>query len=221
MNRLVGVLVGIGVIVALKFGLPSLWVAAESAIGHGWDDARPELLAKNKASVAENLALFDIDDSVKQELAECVTDRTIEFLNTTDCTYRYNPSTTNEQEHLREQEACFERAGVRQKEEEFDIQCSRQVFPNDWSIIRPVLHRDFTSGFVAQGTEKAAAERSATCVSSKAIELLGASDCPLINLDPTQKLMNTVDDCLQRPELAPRFEAAVASCADPGIGSVP
>lgn len=123
MNKVVGVLVAIGVIAVWKLVIPTIVVSMS-----GWDDARPELLGKFKAAFPAEVRA-QIGDAKADLVVACLTDKAIEFLNGTDCKYKYNELTTSQAEHLAAQEACMEAVGYAQKEEAFAIECMKQHVP--------------------------------------------------------------------------------------------
>ena len=83
-----------------------LFTEAEVALG-GWDDAREEFRPLYE-QIYRDLA---IEPQIHKRLINCALDDSIDFLNTTDCSYLYNPKTTSEAEHAARQDACLNDLG--------------------------------------------------------------------------------------------------------------
>lgn len=121
-KQVIGVLVAVVALAVWKLVIPAIVISTA-----GWDDARPELVGKLKSGLPPEAraALGTKTDAV----VGCVADKAIAFLNTTDCKYKYNQTTTSEAEHLKEQDACLEKVEYVKKEEAYAMECMKQHAP--------------------------------------------------------------------------------------------
>jgi hypothetical protein len=213
---------GIGIAIAIVAGLlwqfvigPQMEVSTKNALDSGWDDAKAEVAQQQKAAYAESLKGIGLSDAVLDALAGCTADKAIAFLNTTDCSYLYNQTTTSEEEHLAEQEKCMDKVGYSAKEEQFSFECMKANIPNDWNIMSAQLKESLAAGFVAEGLDAAIAGPYAECAVPKMVALMKKRECPLINktAEKPEDLMLSSDDCFKDMDTDKEFAEIFTGCA--------
>jgi len=174
---------------------PSAEVELKKAAGAHWNGARGELMTAALEGIAEAYAIYDLPGDVRQKMAECTVDRTIAFLNRSDCNYLYNPGFTTEAEHLAGQEACLQKIHYDKVREGFDLECARLHFPDDWTRMARFITDDFISWYGEQGVEQAQAKVFAACFAREIPALMAARKHPLVN-----RKAKTIDDLLYSVE---------------------
>lgn len=173
---------GVGAVALWKLVVaPTLAVKAENALGVGWNDARPELVATFGATLAEHLASLSLTPAEAQTVTECCADKAVEFLNATDCSYQYNTATQSEAEHLAEQEACFARVKYEEATEKSTLGCMIEKMPNDWKLLRSGLIENFAKGATSEGMPEAQATKVATCFADRVVAKGNEKKCPVLN----------------------------------------
>jgi len=213
-KKVIAGIAGVVILVALKFIVPSLQVEATNATGAGWDDAKAEMNTTFMGVLTQEYSAFALPPATLTTISNCITDRAVAYLNTTDCSYLYNPNTTSESEHLAQQEACMVKVEYEQKEADFTIQCTKENFPEDWKHMQTLLGESFTAVFVAQGVPEATAKTASACVAQKAVALINQRKCPLVNKAATkgEEMFYTIDDCIKDPENDAEFQAIWTTC---------
>ena len=115
-GNLIGTLVGLVVLFGGKYiygaFFTSVGIEAMSMAGAGWDDSRETFLESYKAEVNKSEHFKSVPEDVKERYINCLADKTVEFLNQTECKYLYNQMTTSKEEHLKEQDACVQASGL-------------------------------------------------------------------------------------------------------------
>jgi hypothetical protein len=211
--------VGIAVVVLWKFVVgPSLAVTAQNTLGAGWDDAKPELMAQFSSTFATDWSMFELGQPKIQELADCCATKAVAFLNTTDCSYLYNQTTTTEEEHLKNQEVCMAKVKYDEEEMKFSLECLREHFPEDWKHLKAPLIQGYESSFTSNGVPAAEAKKMATCITDGSVTLANNRKCPVVNKQATtfEDLVNSIDTCIKDPDNDVDFQNVLKSCGAAG-----
>ena len=216
---ILGVLVDGGFVAAKYFLFPEIEISARKAAGDGWTEARPEIKGNIMSALREGFVDIDLRHDVMDNIATCVTDKVVGFLNGTDCDYYYNESTTSEAEHLQAQEACLAQVGYDAKEMAFTIDCAKQHVPKDWNIMRPLLGHEMDAALQGQILDAAKRKEAGDCVVGKTVELLGKTECTPLNLKATtpEQLFTPADECLDDAGIKAEAEEAIGACIAPAI----
>lgn len=194
---------GVGAVVLWKLVIgPSLAVKAENAMGVGWNDAKPEMVATFGSALGEHLSSFGLTPVETKAVTDCCADKAIEFLNKTDCSYQYNTATQTEAEHLKEQEACFERVKYNEAEEKLTLACMQEKMPDDWKLLRSSLIENFAKGATEEGMPAGKAKQVATCFADRVVAQGNQKKCPLINKQATKPddLFHPMEKCVSDEE---------------------
>jgi len=130
MIKLLSFVFVVGVFLFFKFGVglvtTSATIHAKNAVHKGWDGARAELRKAFESQVQE----IKLPPEIKAKYLDCVTQKAIDFLNNTTCSYLYNKMTTTQEEHLRKQDACVMQSGYMEALEGFAEACGKEVIPD-------------------------------------------------------------------------------------------
>ena len=210
----IGGIIAVGVIVAIKMLAPSAEVAIKNSTGTGWDDAKGDFMTEITAALTEEYATFGFPPATIQTIAGCISDKSIAFLNTTDCSYLYNTATTTEAQHLAAQEQCMIKVQFEQKQEGFTMECTKASFPDDWKYMHNIFSSEFEKSFAAEGAPADAAKQMGLCISEKLTAMLNARQCKLINRQATkaEDIFFGMDDCIKDSENDKEFQAIISSC---------
>ena len=87
--------------------MASVRMQVENMNHAGWNSAREDL----KKQFQSTLEGGDFTEELKTAYVDCMADRAIAFLNNTSCSYKYNPTITKKDDHLRDQDDCVEKSG--------------------------------------------------------------------------------------------------------------
>jgi hypothetical protein len=220
MKKLLGGLGGIIVvagIVIFKMLAPSAEVAATNAMGSGWDGAQAEFMTQITTTLTQEYAAFNLPPDMIQKISKCITDKSVAFLNTTDCSYLYNTATTTEAQHLAAQEQCMAKVQFEKKQEGYTLDCTKESFPDDWKLMHGLFVDEFEKSFAAQGVPADKAKEIGVCISDKLMTLLNTRKCKLINRAATnpEQIFFTLDDCIKDTENDKDFQAVITACAPP------
>ncbi|MFH1530392.1 MAG: hypothetical protein ABIK09_06615 [Pseudomonadota bacterium] len=209
-----GILVAGGFVAARYFLFPELEIKARKAAGAGWTEAKPEIKGNISSALSEGFVDIDLKQGVLDQVATCVTDKVVEFLNSTDCDYYFNESTTTEAEHLAAQEACLKGVGYDAKEMEFTLACAKQHVPKDWNIMRPLLSREMDVALQGQILDAAKRKGAVDCVVGKTVELLGKTECAPLNqaAETAEQLFTPADECFENAGIKAEAEEAIGAC---------
>jgi hypothetical protein len=212
---IVGTIVVIGLIAVWKLVLaPSGEKALIEATGKGWDDAKGEIKPMILEGLSEGLKDSDVGPMEKGVIADCVTDKVVEFLNGTDCSYLYVETVTSKEEHLKQQEECFVKVKLEEKEEAFMVECMKAKLPNDWKIARSSILKAYEEA-MTDIADTSLRKKTAECITDKTIAILNGSDCKPINDKATtaEELVTPADGCMDKPGLADKLAQAGTECA--------
>jgi hypothetical protein len=221
MKKVIGIVLVIVAVLLWRFLVgPALQVTATNAIGNGWDDAKPEFTRQMQAALLESFADFELPADTRTQISECIAGKSVEFLNTTDCSYLYNKATSSEADHLADQAACMQKVGYEKKEEAFSLDCLKQLLPDDWKHLRKTLVAVFTALRTKGGAGAAQAKTQAVCIVDKTIAMANQRKCPFVNraAEKAQDLINGLDDCIGGADKDPEYLAIFAACIAPPAG---
>ncbi len=221
-----GGIIAIGAFVAFKMTAPSAQVAATNAMGAGWDGAQGEFMTQITSTLTQEYATFKLSPELIQKIAKCITDKSIAFLNTTDCSYLYNTATTTEAQHLAAQEQCMAKVQFDQKQEGYTLDCTKENFPDDWKFMHSIFMEQFELSFTSQGFPADKAKDIGACVSDKLIALVTTRQCKLINraANKAEDIFFSLDDCIKDTENDKDFKAVITTCtpqAEPQAEAAP
>ncbi|MBN2340812.1 MAG: hypothetical protein JXX29_12770 [Deltaproteobacteria bacterium] len=135
----VGTAVVVVAIVAFKFLAPSAEVSIKNATGTGWDEAHGDFMTEISGVMDTEYAIFDLSADDKNKIATCIVEKSIKFLNGTDCSYLYNTATTTESEHLANQEKCLDKVKFEKNQEGFTLECLKANMPGKWSVMKKIF----------------------------------------------------------------------------------
>jgi hypothetical protein len=208
---------GIAVVAILvwKFVIgPSLAVTASNTAGMGWNDAKPELAANFQATFAKDFASFELGPANIKTLSDCCAEKAVAFLNTTDCSYLYNQTTTSEAEHTKNQEACLAKVKYTEQEEKIGLACLLQHFPNDWKHLKNFMREAYEASFAQSGMSAADIKKTSQCLADGSVKIANQRKCQVVNKQATnlETLFNNFDTCMKEPGKDAEFEALMASC---------
>lgn len=213
----VGVIVAVGIYLLWRFVLgPYVFMGAKNLTGSGWDDAKPELSGKVRVALTEIFEPMDIDANQLNQVVDCTTDKLVEFLNTTECSYYYVESTTTMEEHLKEQEICLDKAGSEAKEAAFVAECINRHVMNDWQIWNKPLTQSYDELLTATMPDASARKKTVECMVGATRDTLNASGCKPLKADSKsfEDLLVTPDTCMTATEgLEAKLDEATAKCA--------
>jgi len=117
-------LIPIAVFFIAKFGVgvftTSAKIHTKNMTHSGWDSARAEL----RKSVEKEVESVALPSEIKKNYVDCVTNKAVDFLNHTVCSYLYNKLTTTMEEHLRSQDECIAKSGYNQELEKIAEVCA-------------------------------------------------------------------------------------------------
>lgn len=110
-----------------KYWMPVVITSAQieiATIRHkGWDFSKEALHQK----YAEGMADVEMEAGLREKYLNCTVDKSIAFLNQTNCKYYYNKLLTNSVDHLREQDACLAKVGYLAEVEKIGVACASQL----------------------------------------------------------------------------------------------
>lgn len=112
-----------------KYGYPFFVASAKIHIQNmmhtGWNSARSELRLAFEKEV--NTAAPDLDAGVKTKYLDCVTDKAVDYLNHTTCSYLYNKFITTTEEHMKAQDECIMASGYALEVEKIAEKCGDET----------------------------------------------------------------------------------------------
>ena len=210
----VGGIIAIGVIVAIKMLAPSAEVAIKNSTGTGWNDAKNDFMTEITTTLTTEYATFGFAPSIIQTISNCIADKSIAFLNTTDCSYLYNTATTTEAQHLAAQEQCMNKVQFDQKQEGFTLECTREAFPDDWKYMQNIFSGEFEKSFAAQGVPADTAKQMGLCIADKLTTLMNTRQCKLINRQAAkvEDIFYGLEDCIKDTDNDKDFQEVITSC---------
>ncbi len=210
----IGGVIAVGAYIAFKLLAPSAEVAIKNSTGTGWDDAKGDFMKEITASLATEYATFGFPNDIIQTISSCISDKSIAFLNTTDCSYLYNTSVTTEAQHLATQEQCMNKVQFDQKQEAFTLECTKVSFPDDWKHMQNPFAVEFEKSFAAAGTTADIAKQIGLCISEKLVAMLNTRQCKLINREAAkmEEIFFSMDDCIKDAQNDAEFQSIIASC---------
>lgn len=113
--------------VFFRFLFPVFWpsvVLEYSTLRHrGWDGSKDILKQRYAASVKD----IGMEKDIEERYLNCVTAKTIDYLNNTTCKYLYNKKLTSGVEHIQEQDKCLKDIGFAQEEAKIDKTCTDEI----------------------------------------------------------------------------------------------
>jgi hypothetical protein len=96
----------------------------------GWNDSKKELRSTFEKELEFSLGeeIKNIPSDIKEKYLNCLTEKSVQYLNQTNCKYKYNKKTTTLEEHLKEQSECYESSGYIAYFEKVINNCSEYAF---------------------------------------------------------------------------------------------
>ena len=191
-------------------------IAAEQAAGTGWNDARVELVTKYEQFFGTEFKSLEFKGNETTQMAECLADKSIEFLNGTDCRYKFNAHNMTREEHLAKQEACLKTVGFDGEETKQGLACFKKHCPNDWSLIQSGVAQGLKKRFLKrEGVTENQAQKAAECSAKSMLKVYGEVKCPFViaDADSWQSLLNTADKCHAQEGVLDKVRAAMAECS--------
>jgi len=120
-------LVPVAVFLIAKFGVgifaTSAKIHTNNMMHSGWESARAEL----RKSVEKEVGAVALPPDIKKNYVDCVTNKAVDFLNHTVCSYLYNKLTTTREEHLKAQDECIAKSGYNQEMEKIADVCANDT----------------------------------------------------------------------------------------------
>jgi hypothetical protein len=193
-------------------------VAIENSAGVGWDDAKAEFVTEITTTLTTEYATFGFPPAIIQTISSCIADKSIAFLNTTDCSYKYNTATTTEAQHLASQEQCFVKVQFETRQEGFTLECTRESFPDDWKYMQNIFTGEFEKSFAQEGVPAATAKQMGLCIAEKLTTLMNTRQCKLINRQAAkvEDIFYGMEDCIKDTENDKEFQDIITSCTGQG-----
>ena len=225
MKKAGSIVVTILAVLFWKFGLPMLQTSGEVMAGAQWNDAKGELKQGWSAETTSSLAESGIviPNTVMNAAADCYAEKVAEYLNTTDCKYKYVKGVSSESEHLAEQEACFRKVGFEARRDAIELKCIQEHFPKDWSGFRGLLVKGITSNLISnEGIPKAEADTMGACIADVLVKVLTETGADPVNrtTEDSALWVNSADAALENnPDANAKFTAAVKRCTPAGGGA--
>lgn len=210
-----GTAVVVVAIIAFKFLAPSAEVAIQNAAGAGWDDAKADFQAEISQVINTDYEVFVLSQAEKDAITNCIADKSIAFLNGTDCSYLYNTATTTEAEHLANQEKCMEKVKFPEKQEGFTVECTKEHMPNSWKVMEKIFVGVYEEAYTGQGVPGPKAKEIGECISKKIVALCDARKYELIDKSATdaEKMFNSIDKFIPDFEKDEEVTAIMNECA--------
>lgn len=216
LGRIIGV---IAVVAFWQLGLPLLISSGEVASGTQWDDAVEELRSSwiTETKLTMNTNGIEFQSSVLDATGACFADGIAEFLNTTDCKYKYVESVSSQAEHLAEQEACFQKVGFEARRDSVELKCIQKHFPKEWAPYKAAFIEGWTTTLIDDSSvEKEKAGLVATCIVERLLQILTEVGCDPVDrqTEDAGAWVALPDTCLAtKPESKAKFEEAQSRCA--------
>ncbi|MBN2528743.1 MAG: hypothetical protein JXR76_20300 [Deltaproteobacteria bacterium] len=177
----VGTAVAVVAIIAFKFLAPSAEVAVKNATGSGWDEARDYFATEISKLMKPDFEGLVLDETNQENITNCIVDKSIKFLNETDCSYLYNTATTSETEHLANQETCLAKVRFTEHQEGFRLECLKTYLPRSWKLMEKVFMGIYEEAYIRQGIPEAEAKQIGECISGKLVALFDGRQYKLID----------------------------------------
>ncbi|MBN2718548.1 MAG: hypothetical protein JXX14_22075 [Deltaproteobacteria bacterium] len=211
----VGTAVAVVAILAFKFLAPSAEVAVKNATGAGWDDAKGDFKAEISQVINSDYEVFVLSQAEKDAITDCIVDKSVEFLNGTDCSYLYNTATTTEAEHLANQEKCMEKVKFPEHQEGFTIECTKTNMPNSWKVMEKIFVGVYEEAYTAQGVAGPKAKQIGECISKKLVALCDARKYELVDKSAkeAEKMFFPIDKYIPDFEKDEEVSAILNECA--------
>ena len=219
MKRILG-FVGLGLMAAFfNFGAPMLIGSAEVSAENQWDDAKVELknswINETRDSLKKSNLRFP--DSMLNSTGVCFASKVAEFLNTTECKYKYVKGVSSEKEHLSEQEACFEKVGFQVNRDAIELECIQLHFGKDWKPYAPAFVQRWTYGLQSPSADTGNVQLAAKCVVDKLMAILTELSCDPVNRETenVNDWLRLPEECLSdKPDSKAKFGSAQTACFD-------
>ena len=180
-----------------------------------WDAARADLTPGIRAGLLEaDLKLAHIPELVFKSLLDCEVASYIQWLNTTDCAYLYDKATTTLEWHLKEQNACLERAGVTARMKEIDLECTKVKLPNGWPLYEEMFAETFAETVDRQHPNSPTARKIGACAADQYVTELNHLGCTPMNVEASTREAMFATDCVHKnqPILDRRMRAVLHDC---------
>lgn len=178
-----------------------------------WDDARPALAAKFTRALGEGMRL-DADSEAGRDIVTCMTLKATAFLNTTNCTYAYNESTTSRDRHLATQRACLKSVRYDEHETVWALDCLQEHGPDDWSFYRGIIAAQVEGASAERGMDPKQAAEMGECMGEKLALRLQQTGCKPLNRDATKAAeVLRLDACMEDEAVAKDFRDLREACA--------
>ena len=211
----VGTAVAVVAIIAFKFLAPSAEVAVKNAAGAGWDEAKSDFHSEISDVINSDYEVFVLTQPEKEAITNCIVDKSIEFLNGTDCSYLYNAATTTEAEHLANQEKCMEKVKFPEKQEGFTIECTRTHMPRSWKVMEKIFVGVYEQAYTAQGVAGPRARQIGECIAKKLTAMCDQRKYKLIDetAKEADKMFFPIDKYIPDFEKDQEVSAILNECA--------
>lgn len=195
----VGTAVAVVAIIAFKFLAPSAEVAVKNASGSGWDEAKGDFQKEISEVMNSDYDVFVLAQAEKDNITNCIVDKSIQFLNGTDCSYLYNAATTSESEHLANQEKCMEKVKFSDHQEGFTLECLKTHMPKSWKLMEKIFVGVYEDAYTGQGVAGPEAKKIGECIAGKLVTLCDTRQYKLIDEKATnaENLFIPVDNYIK------------------------
>jgi hypothetical protein len=179
-----------------------------------WDGARAELTPQVRGGLEAGLRMLHVPDKAFDALLDCEVTELIQWWNTTDCAYLYDPATKSLEQHLKEQQACADRADSLEQKKKIDLDCMKRTLPNDWSIYKDVYTKQLAEMVDRKRPNSPTAQKVSACAVDQYVALLNHTGCVPMNLDASTPVEMFADHCREKlkPMLMKRRVEILRDC---------
>lgn len=213
---IIGTITLIGIVLVLKFVVqPMIEVYQKKESRQGWTAARSELKGQIKTMTAQAFIGLDLPAANTTKMEDCIVDKSINYLNSTDCDYHYVSTTTSKSEHLKKQDACLKKIGWEKTLEGFTVECAKKNIPNNWNIADSILSAEIDKSLTGRIPDAEKRKKAVSCVVKATIGALEEGKCNIINkeAEKLETFFTSAAECFKRhPKIGEKSKAAAQAC---------
>ena len=142
---------------------PRLWLDQNT-----WSLASDTLYEQNLQTLRERLG-HAVQPALLEQIATCVTQRTVEWLNQSGCPYFA--------ESLEEKAICIEDAGLRAASKDIQLHCAQLHSPQQWAPYRPLFISDAKRILANAAAVSTSRATLVDCIADTLVASFDASTC--------------------------------------------
>jgi hypothetical protein len=224
-RKIISFVVGIvllAVVLVLKFVVMPM-IEVERRKPHQWHEARAELRTTVvKPFLDKGLGDLVLTQTVRKSMEDCILNKSIAFLNKSDCDYYYVKTTSSRSEHEKKQLDCMKRVGFPKKIKKYTLSCALSSLPDKWAMLNRVLANILEKDLKAKIPNAKQRKKAVDCIVKKAMALLQKSSCRPLNREAKslEKLFRPLVECLKKDEkLGKAFRETGKQCVAGATGA--